>query len=273
MVSPPLAALFSPTAYRFRVGVRPGDGSAFFAPTAGHDAILAERRRWLGEDPRHYAQVTEAGRPLLEAFHHQVSTWAHAGEPAADCSALGAVLEPDFLLLAVDPAGDFRLQGGALCFPTSWALEEKLGATVEWIHGVVPGLNTALGPAITRVLSGLAERGPLERLNWGLAATAERNLHPALARPRLQADCVPESVWLRVEHQLLAPLAVPGSSGVLFALRIELVPLTTVLADPGTRHGFARALATMPDDVAAYKGLAAARSRLLAAARDCSPHC
>jgi hypothetical protein len=262
----PRHELFPGEDFRFRVGVRRGDLEAFFRPTAAGAAILAERRRWLASDPERYAALAPEGGPLLASFHALASGWPHAAGSAVDCCALGGALEPDFLLLAADAAGEFRLHGGALCFPTGWALEEKLGRTVDEIHGVVPGLNAALAPAIGRLLARLAVGESWARVNWGLAATPELNLHPALARPRLAAECGLDEVWLRVEHQILAALPPPAVRGVVFAIRLEITPLRAVLDDPVARRGFAQALATMDDAVAAYKGLAAARPRLLACA-------
>jgi len=267
MADATIRELFPEEDYRFRVGVRRGDLEAFFRPSAGSAAILAERRHWLGTEPVRHAALTDAGRPLLAAFHALASRWAHAAGCAEDCRALGAALEPDFLLLAPDAAGEYRLEGGALCFPTGWALEEKIGHTVEFIHGVVPGLNAALGPAIGRLLARLGAADTWERVNWGLAATSERNLHPALARPRLTAESRPADVWLRVERQVLAGLPPPAAGGVLFAIRIELIPLQAVLDDAPARRGLAHALATMDAAVATYKGLAEVRPRLLEWAR------
>ena len=53
------------------------------------------------------------------------------------------------------------------------------------------------------------------------------------------------------------------TEGIVFGIRIALHPLNTLLADPSLRAGFHRALRTMPADLAAYKGLAEARARLL----------
>ena len=267
MADASIRELFPEKDYRFRVGVRRGDLDAFLRPSADGEAILAERRRWLEAEPARYAGLTDAGRPLLAAFHAIASRWGHAAGCALDCRALGAALEPDFLLLAADPAGEYRLEGGALCFPTGWALEEKMGRTMDFIHGVVPGLNASLGPAIGRLLARLEESDTWERVNWGFAASPERNLHPALARPRLTAESRPADVWLRVERQILAGLPSPARGGVLFAIRIELTPLQAVLDDAPARRGLAHALATMDAAVATYKGLAAVRPRLLEWAR------
>ena len=70
-----------------------------------------------------------------------------------------------------------------------------------------------------------------------------------------------EHVWLRVEHQSL--LRLPDTGAVLFGIRIENVSLPEVLAHAETRRGLAHQLSTMPDPTAAYKGLTAARPRLV----------
>jgi hypothetical protein len=49
----------------------------------------------------------------------------------------------------------------------------------------------------------------------------------------------------------------------LFGIRVEPIPLTSLLADRAAVTGLARALGTMSDDAANYKGLLRARSRLL----------
>jgi len=170
-------------------------------------------------------------------------------------------LEPDFLLLSRDPAGLFRLRGGALCFPTGWALEEKLGHTLDFIHGVVPGLNAALGPPIQQFLTRLKPGAAFLRANWGLAATDALNLHPARRVPPPALPVALARLWLRVEHQALC--ALPRTGGIVFGIRVALHRLDDVARDPAVAAGLARALVSMPDALAAYKGLAAIRAGLV----------
>ncbi len=252
-----LADLFPAEDFRFHLTLRRGDLATFLAPTAEHEQLVSERARWLDGQPARHAAVMSGAEPLLAEFVRQAGLPATTGVVAA-----GRALEPDFLLLAPDSAGFFRLQAGALCFPTMWALEEKLGHTLEEIHGVVPGLNPALGGPLNQFLTRLRPGPAYLRANWGLAATAELNLHPALGRPRLALPLDPERVWLRVEHQALA--ALPETGGVAFCIRIALIPLREVLADAKVRPGFRRALATLPEAMAAYKGLSPVREALLA---------
>ena len=142
------------------------------------------------------------------------------------------------------------------------AAAEKIGGTVVEIHGVVPGLNQALGPALRQMLSRLRPGQAWQRSNWGLAATPELNLHPALGRPVPEPPVRLDRLWLRVEEQLL--MALPGVAGLVFAIRIELPRLDELARDPAAAAGLARALRAMPADLAAYKRIATIREPLLA---------
>jgi dimethylamine monooxygenase subunit A len=260
----PLPELFPDQDYRFHLTLRKGSLAAFFG--APDPAILAERRRWLGVDPARYLVGGADAEPLVAEVENLAAGWAGAAE-ATDGGVterlvrLGGRLEPDFVLMAADGGGNFRLRAGAVCFPSSWALAEKFGLTLDEIHGVVPGLNPSLAPAIGQFLHRLRPGAPFERANWGLAATSELNLHPALERARLASPVDPARTWLRIEDQILAALPVTG--GILFGIRVRLVPLAQLLVDPPVRAGLHRALLTMPDALAAYKGLAVVRPDLI----------
>jgi hypothetical protein len=55
----------------------------------------------------------------------------------------------------------------------------------------------------------------------------------------------------------------PGSGGILFGIRIAMHPLAAVRADPIASRRLGRALRTMPEAVARYKGLETGRARVL----------
>ncbi|HVU23172.1 MAG TPA: heme-dependent oxidative N-demethylase subunit alpha family protein [Opitutus sp.] len=254
-----LAELFPDGDYRFHLTLRRGEPRAFFAREDASGAVLAERARWLAADPPRYAALRPEGEPLLAEVVEMSRAWGAA--VADSMAALGAALEPDVLLLSRDEAGQFRLRGGALCFPTGWALEDKLGHTVDFIHGVVPGLNAALASPIHQFLARLKPGTAFHRDNWGLAATDELNLHPARALPAPGLPLRLDRLWLRIEHQAL--VALPRTGGVLFGIRIALHRLDTVAVDRAAAAGLRRALATMPAELAAYKRVDAIRSSLV----------
>lgn len=245
-----LAALFPDADHRLHLTLRRGEPAAFFAAPAESAPVLAERARWIAADPGRYARLTPEGEPLLAEFAASARGW---GLPAPDSvAALGTACDADIVLLSPDAAGEFRLRGGALCFPTGWALEEKIGHTMDFIHGPVPGLNAALGSPIRQFLARLRLGAAFLRDNWGLAATPELNLHPARGLPAPVLPLVPERLWLRVEHQAL--VALPRTGGVVFGIRIALHRLDAVIA-AGLGPGLRRALATMPPELLAYKRL------------------
>jgi hypothetical protein len=113
---------------------------------------------------------------------------------------------------------------------------------------------------IEKFLTKLRPGSAWQRSNWGLSRSPELNQHPARKLPRLDESVTASEVWLRVENQALVSL--PRSGGILFGIRIKNYPLDAITGDRALCRLIARALETMPEDVAAYKGIAAARDRL-----------
>ena len=261
----PFSKLFPDQDYHFQMRPRPSDPAAFFAPTPDGLAILEERRRWLRQAPRVYSahrpegdgalnetiQFARQWRTLSAEAQHNLGTTT---DPVVRCRLLGEAWEPDFLLLLPDPEGRFRLVSGCVCFPSSWALDEKMGKSLEEIHAVVPGLNASAGKAIHTFLAKMKPGTGWLRENWGLSGSAERNQHPVRRLPKLAPATNPAEIFLRVEEQILCPL--PESRGVLFGIRLRHHSLVEVWNHPEWRRRFERALETMPASMAAYKNLA-----------------
>ena len=256
-----LAELFPVGDYRFHLTLRRSEPGEFFRARDPSGQILAERAKWLAENPARYAALLPEGETLFaELAELAAQEW---GIPrTTSVHGLGAMLEPDFLLLSPDAAGAFRLRGGVLCFPTGWALEEKLGHTLDFIHGVVPGLNTALASPIQQFLARLKPGVAFLRDNWGLVTTEDLNLHPARKIPAPALPVTLDRLWLRVEHQAL--VALPRTGGVLFGIRIALHRLDQVAEDSAASAGLRRALVSMPAEMAAYKRIDAVRGAIVA---------
>ena len=94
------------------------------------------------------------------------------------------------------------------------------------------------------------------------------NYHPELHRQRLDETVTIGELHLRVEQQLFT--GIPG--GVLMGIRIETCPLADLSADPVAWQGIAEKIRTMPDDVAAYKGIGSAREAMLDEMRKITPN-
>ncbi len=250
-----LAELFPDGDYRFHLTLRRTEPRTFFASRDATGRVLAERARWLASDPARYARILPEGETALAECAALAEQWVGAPIAAGGRSlihALGAALEPDVILLTPDEEGRFRLRGGALCFPTGWALEEKLGHTLDFIHGVVPGLNNALASPIQQFLGKLKPGVAFLRDNWGIAATDELNLHPARRVPPPAPPVALDRLWLRVEHQAL--MALPASRGIVFGIRIALHRLDSLAGTPAGA-GLRRSLASMPAELIGYKRL------------------
>ncbi len=278
--------------YQHSFGLKAGRAEAFFAPTEGHADLLAQRRHWLRTDTAHCAALLPGAEPLLEEAIALARKWnslpefgapvsdpargeakqEHAGseagaplqgaDPFTRCLALGEAWEPDYLLLRPDAVtGRFHLVGGCVCFPSSWRFEEKVGHPLEVIHTPVPHLNEQLASPIHNFLSRIKPGAAWCRANWGLSRSPELNQHPARGLPKLRPPLREDEVWLRVEDQAL--VALPESRGVLFGIRMTVIPLAEVKRHPAAARGLARALGTMPDAMLDYKSLLAAKEELL----------
>ena len=261
-----LAELFPETDYRFQLRFERGEPADFFAASPNRDELISERRHWLHSAPQTYAALLPRGDALLEEAAELAGVWNGfvLPNPATawqKCLALGEFWEGDYLLLKCDDDGEIRLYGGCLCFPSSWRLSDKVGKPIQFIHGPVPKLNQSIGQGIHKFLAALKPGIASLRHNWGLARSPELNQHPDRAIPRLDAGVSADEVWLRVEHQAL--VALPKSRGILFGIRVVNHPLSEVKSDSVAAARLCRALETMPEEMARYKGLATARERIM----------
>jgi hypothetical protein len=265
---PDWSRIFPDADHRWTMGLRPGDAAEFFRPRDPTGEVLRERRRWLMDEPQKYVVATpECETCLADSLALAVSLGfvlpnSGATDLPTRALVLGCAWESDFVWLLPDDGGTYHVVGGVVCFPSSWALTDKVGLPIGDVHAPVPGLNLALGRQIDRFISMLKTGDAWTRENWSLSRSDERNQHTS--RPRLQFDdsITADDVWIRLEHQLL--LRLRPSSGVLFGIRIELVPLAEFRKDTDAARRLARAIATMSSEAAEYKIFAPARERLIA---------
>jgi hypothetical protein len=261
--------LFPDADFGFSMKMRPGSAAEFFRKTESAAEVLEERKQWLSSGTSHYLAAEPESGPLVRALARMAAKWdsAHLSVGSPESSPieplihLGRCWEPDVLLLAPNQGGRFILQAGCVCFPSSWALQEKLGQPLEVIHGVVPGLNLDVGNRIQTFLTKMKPGAGWFRSNWGISSSPERNQHPSRRVNRLGSDTRPQSTWVRIEHQVLTPL--DDGDGILFGIRLEIVAMPEFRRDPVLRAGLSRALATMPDAMAEYKNLQRVRPALL----------
>jgi hypothetical protein len=238
--------------YRMQMGVRPGDAARFFAPSEDNRRILNLRAALLDEAAAEYC-LTGPASAALEAL----STWC--GTELPDVMTAGRRCESDWVLLTPDSAGVLRVTAGVVCFPSSWSLREKAGLPMSDVHAPVPGLNSQLGRGIDTFLARLSPGAAWERENWGLSADDSLDHHPRKTVPPLTESATLANTWLRLERQLFVRL--PDDS-VLFGIRVSTHRLDELAREPGVAARLARALATMVEAIALYKGVSVARAAL-----------
>lgn len=245
---------------------RRGEIGAFYQNTSEHEHIIAEREKWIRQDAGTYVAALPESEPLLaEAVEvaNSVGVSAQIGKRTIDTMRnLGEAWEPDLLLLHSPSATALpMLLAGCVCFPSSWALEEKIGRPLDTIHAPVPTLNEQFANPVQQFLARMKPGISWERINWGLSRSPELNQHPSRKLARLDANVALEEVWFRAEYQSL--ISLPKTGGVLFGIRLVIEPLTKLRADRNFAEGLARAIGSMPEAIAGYKGIAVARARLL----------
>lgn len=147
------------------------------------------------------------------------------------------------------------LTGGVVCFPSHWMLPYKLGKPLPGIHRPVARYDAVLATPMDRFFDTLSQGRVVWRANWTLSDD------PTLFQPRTKAH-VPldadihagnagDRLWLRVERQTLTKL--PDCGAILFTIRTHQRALSALSIEQ--RRQFAAVLRSVPDDVAAYKGL------------------
>jgi hypothetical protein len=258
--------LFPAGDFAFHMRFRRGEIAPFYKNSAAGADIIAERKKWIEQDTSKYVAALPESAPLLDEaleFAQSVGVVARRGPTAFETMMnLGSAWEPDLLLLqCLSPTSQPLLLAGCVCFPSSWPLEEKIGRPLDAIHRPVPTLNAQFANPVQQFLARIKPGISWERINWGLSRSPELNQHPGRKLPRLDSTVTIDEVWFRAEYQSLVSL--PKTNGVLFGIRLAIERLANVIRDAQFAEGLARAIRSMPEAIAAYKGIAPARERLL----------
>ncbi len=176
-------------------------------------------------------------------------------------------------LLCLAFADDFAVIDGhtanvpwlAVCLPSGWAPERKVGRHFNAIHAPVADNATLLaaGERLARLVAGPDH---WERFVWTLTANPRLHRHPDRNDSSgWQADATAgelvEQTFLRTERQSFLPIG--GRAQAVFMIHIEVRPLADALRSEGDAARLHDALASMSEPVLAYRGLTEARHRLL----------
>ena len=153
----------------------------------------------------------------------------------------------------------------AVCLPSHWAPEDKIGQHFAEVHAPVADnqLLIAASDHLARLVTG-SERW--ERWVWNITNHPHLDAHPArlIAQswPRdVDADQLAALAFLRTERQTFIPLT--DHRQAVFTIHVESQPLVQAVAEPAHAQRLHDALLSMSTTVLAYRGLTDARERLL----------
>lgn len=175
---------------------------------------------------------------------------------------LSLALAQDF---AVIDGATARIPWLAVCLPSRWAPEEKLGRHFAEVHAPVADNQLLLTAAehLARLVTGTQR---WERFVWTITAEPRLMQHPQHVPPAAWpaafdvAALAGHASW-RTEHQTFIPL--PEHRQAVFTIQVDSTPLAEAIDTPERARRLHEALASMSDAVLAYRGLTDARDRLL----------
>ncbi len=165
--------------------------------------------------------------------------------------------EEDF---AVVDATDASIPWLAVCLPSSWAPEEKVGRHFAEVHAPVAD-NTLLlraSEALTRTVTGPTR---WERFVWNVTDHPRLHAHPDRVADDRWRDTAVASAWWRTERQTFIPL--PALGLAVFTIHVQVEPLAQAVAGPGRAARLAAAVASMSPAVLQYRNLGGVRESLL----------
>lgn len=166
---------------------------------------------------------------------------------------------------AIVDARDATIPWLAVCLPSHWAPEQKVGRHFAEVHAPVAD-NALLLAAGERLLALVAGPDRWERFVWTVTRHPRLHAHPdRIDHEPWPARAAPEAVaaatWFRTERQTFVPL--PDRRQAVFTILVEVQPLAQAVRAPGRAARLADALASMSEAVLVYRNLVGARDRLV----------
>lgn len=264
-----LRAVLGDGTFRFRMGLTRGSGvGAYLARIAEPPATLAQRAAVFAANPTRTAVAPERPAPGAAATERALqcaerlvgesgrAAGRHPSRASERLPELSLALSADWMILDRSTA---RVVAYAMAFPSGFAPETLLGHNVERAHRPVPGIEQELGAGIARFLASLGPGAIYQRENLGICVGEALDRHPRVAPASPDEDTPLEDLTLRLEAQALVGL---DEHSLLFVIGLRQAPLHALVAAAHAETTLAAWLETMPEAVAAYKGLDRVRTRL-----------
>lgn len=252
-----------PVPFRMQPGLaRLPDDAAHLTALAPDHALHREKRQVLQAGHSRHTVPGFDPAPALAAIQRQARAQGFA-ETLVTSTPLELAFEEDFAVLDGDRG---TLPWLCVCVPSHWAPEDKVGLPLAAVHA--PVADNALLQSASRQLADLATRGQRwERWVWSLGPSPRHDQHPRRHPPTPWPDtsdpaAFASACWLRTERQTFFPVG-GGTPQAVFTIRVQMQPLAQAVDTPTKAQRLHDSLASMSDAVLAYKGLSAAKPRLL----------
>lgn len=166
--------------------------------------------------------------------------------------------------LAIVDAGDGTVPWMAVCLPSHWAPQDKVGRGFAEVHAPVADADLVrrAAPQLVQLMTG---DDRWERFVWNVTAHPRLHAHPRHVDPvRWPADIaatLPAGAWWRTERQTFVPVA--GAAQAVFTIAVDVRPLAEAVTTATQAMALHDAIASMSDAVLAYRALGAVRDPLL----------
>ena len=228
----------------YRMGLRPIQPQRWLSARIS-DAERSRKQQLLDEPSATVFAALEGSRPGQQKIFDAVAEFidAQPGHRRDITQPLvsAALLVPDDLCLMERDADSYRLTAACVCAPSYWQLTEKIGRTLEGIHGPVPTLNDKLGPTMLQFFDRLPDGAVFERRNW-LIHTNPEPYQPRSETWQTVAQEGAEKLVVRSERQTLRRL---DPTAVVFTIRVSCHPLIEIVSHREAARDMLSALETM----------------------------
>jgi hypothetical protein len=168
--------------------------------------------------------------------------------------------------LAVIDGNTAHIPWLAVCLPSHWAPEDKIGRHFAEVHAPVAD-NQMLITASDHLARLVTGSDRWERWVWNITNHPHLDAHPARLDARewpadVDAERLAALAFLRTERQTFIPLTAHRQA--VFTIHVEAQALALAITQPGQAQRLHDALQSMSAAVLAYRKLTDARDRLLA---------
>ena len=171
-------------------------------------------------------------------------------------------------LLSLAFAEDFAVVDGrdatipwlAVCLPSHWAPEVKVGQHFAAVHAPVAD-NALLIKASESLTRLVCSEDRWERFVWNVTDNPRLHAHPARTGHSRWAGTAVNAAWWRTERQTFIPL--PALQQAVFTIHVQVQPLVEALHTPQRARALHDAVASMSTPVLQYRGLHGVREPLL----------